>query len=210
MDYKISELSNIYVRGLYCNLKDYGDKWYYEPQDSGNPKFYTSSKRPDASISSLSVGGRKQFTSSLLNWEVGAASLLRTGFRRKPQGDLQLDRLKLSCGFLPSSAQTNPNFPHFGNGCDALGSPLQVASNWGFNDIMTSTGLSAQVNLSASASYLINYHLGSHFAILEFGGKIRNGHKFQNATETQYDGWKRQKYPMTHVLEQFQQQQLHG
>ena len=53
VDYKISELSNIYVRGLYSNLKDYGDKWYYEPQDSGNPKFYTSSKRPDASIGSL-------------------------------------------------------------------------------------------------------------------------------------------------------------
>ena len=46
----------VYIcRGIYSNLKDYGDKWYYEPQFSGNPKFYTSSKRPDASISSYTL-----------------------------------------------------------------------------------------------------------------------------------------------------------
>ena len=61
VDYKFSENSDIYVRGLYSNLKDYGDKWYYEPQAASSPKFYTSSKRPDASIGSISAGGRKQF-----------------------------------------------------------------------------------------------------------------------------------------------------
>ncbi|MGO9258442.1 MAG: carboxypeptidase regulatory-like domain-containing protein [Bryobacteraceae bacterium] len=28
-DYKISQFSSIYLRGLYSNLQDYGDKWYY-------------------------------------------------------------------------------------------------------------------------------------------------------------------------------------
>ena len=49
-DYKFSDSSSIYLRGLYSNLQDYGDKWYYEPVATSTPKFYTSSKRPDASI----------------------------------------------------------------------------------------------------------------------------------------------------------------
>jgi len=203
VDYKFSEGSDIYIRGLYSNLKDYGDKWYYEPQDSGNPKFYTSSKRPDASIGSISAGGRKQFTSSMLNWEVSAARSYELDSAGNPKATFKWIGSSLSCGFLPASVQATPNFPQFGNGCDALGSPLQVASNYGLNEVVTSTGLSADVNLSAAASYLVNYHLGSHYAILEFGGKIRNDHKFQDATETQYDGWKAKNYPMTMFLSGF-------
>jgi TonB-dependent receptor len=197
VDYKIGDNSDIYVRGLYSNLKDYGDKWYYEPQDSGNPKFYTSSKRPDASIGSLAAGGHKQFTSSLLSWEVSAARSYELDSAGNPKATFKWIGSKLNCGFLPASVQTNPNYPQFGSGCDALGSPLQAASNFGLNEVVTSTGLSAQVNLSASADYLVNYHLGSHLAILQFGGKIRNAHKFQDATETQYDGWSPKDYPMT-------------
>ena len=48
---------------MYSNLQDYGDKWYYSPVATGAAKFYTSSKRPDASISSYAMGGKKQFTS---------------------------------------------------------------------------------------------------------------------------------------------------
>ena len=202
VDYKISGSSNIYIRGMYSNLKDYGDKWYYEPQATSNPKFYTSSKRPDASIGSISAGGRKQFSSSLLNWEVSAARSYELDSAGNPKADFGWIGSTLKCGYTPS-AQTNPNFPQFGSGCDAAGSPLQMATNWSFKDITTSTGLSAQVNLSAAASYLVNYHLGSHYANLEFGGKIRNGHKFQDATETVYDGWTPKAYPMTMFLSGF-------
>ena len=54
-DYKFGDFSSIYLRGLYSNLQDYGDKWYYEPVVDQRPKFYTSSKRPDASISSYTA-----------------------------------------------------------------------------------------------------------------------------------------------------------
>ena len=203
VDYKFSEGSNIYIRGLYSNLKDYGDKWYYEPQDSGNPKFYTSSKRPDASIGSLAAGGRNQIGPGLFNWEVSAARSYELDSAGNPKATFKWIGASLSCGFLPSSVVTNPNYPQFGSGCDAAGSPLLDASNYGLNEVVTSTGLSAQVNLSGAASYLLNYHLGGHYAVLEFGGKIRNGHKFQDATESQYDGWKAKAYPMTMFLSNF-------
>ncbi len=201
-DYKLGEFSSIYFKALYSNLQDYGDKWYYSPASAGAAKFYTSSKRPEASIGSSSFGGRKQFQSSLLTWEVSAARAFELDSAGNPKADFSWIGAKLTCGYSPS-AQTDPTIPHFGSGCDAANSPLQVASNWGFKDITTSTGQSAQVNLTASGSYAMNYHAGSHYGIFEFGGKFRTGHKYQNATENVYDGWNAASYPMTQFLDTF-------
>ena len=48
-------------------------------------------------------------------------------------------------------------------------------------------GLSAQLNLTASASYAKNYHAGTHFGTFEFGGKIRNAHKFDDSYQESAD-----------------------
>ncbi len=201
-DYKFSDSNSIYLKGLYSNLQDYGDKWYYEPQLSGSPKFYTSSKRPDASISSYTLGGHKLMGPSMLTWEVSASNSYELDSAGNPKADFSWLPATLNCGYDPS-AQTNPNVPHFGNNCDGPGSPLQVASNWGFKDITISKGRTAQLNLTARASYSTSYHIGSHYGLFEFGGKIRNGHKYQNSTENVYDGWKAANYPMTQFLSTF-------
>jgi TonB-dependent receptor len=202
IDYKLGAFSNLYLRGLYTNLEDYGDKWYYSPVAAGAPKFYTSSKRPEASVSSYSVGGRHQFTASLLSWELAAARSFELDSAGNPKADFSWIGSTLVCGYDPT-AQTSATYPHFGNNCDGPGSPLLTPSNWGFKDITTSTGLSAQLNLSAAASYSHNYQIGKHFGIFEIGGKIRNGHKYQDATENVYDGWKAASYPMTSFLSNF-------
>jgi TonB-dependent receptor len=203
-DYNLSDFSHLYLRGLYSNLQDYGDKWYYEPQATSNPKFYTSSKRPDVSISSIALGGKHQLdAASLFSWEVSFARSYELDSAGNPKADFSWIGPKLVCGYNPA-IQANPLVPHFGNGCDdSANSPLLAASNWGFKDITTSTGLSAQVNLTGSVSYARSYRLGSHFGILEIGAKVRNGHKFQNATETVYDGWTPANYPMTMFLDPF-------
>ena len=201
-DYKFGPFSDIYFRGMYSNLQDYGDKWYYSPAAASAAKFYTSSKRPDASISNYVVGGRQQFASSLLRWEVSAAYSYELDSAGNPKADFSWIGAKLTCGYDPG-AQTDPNVPHFGNNCDGSNSPLQVASNWGFKDITTSTGKAGQVNLTASVSYSANYRIGKRYGILEVGAKVRNGHKYQSATETVYDGWSAANYPMTQFLSDF-------
>lgn len=202
LDYKFSDLSSIYFKGLYSNLQDYGDKWYYEPKASGSPKFYTSSKRPDISVSSYLFGGRKQFTSSLLTWTGSASRSYELDSAGNPKADFGWLGPKLSCGYDPST-QTNQYVPHFGKNCDGPNSPLENASEWGFKDITTSRGQNAQLNLTGAAAYSVNYHIGSHYAVFEVGGKIRNGHEYQNATENVYDGWSASSYPMTQFLNGF-------
>jgi TonB-dependent receptor len=202
VDYKFNDFSNIYLKGLYSNLQDYGDKWYYSPVATGAAKFYTSSKRPDASISSYSIGGRQGFSGSQLTWEASASRSYELDSAGNPKADFSWIGTKLTCGYNPS-AQTDPTIPHFGNNCDGPNSPLQVASNWGFKDITTSSGMSAQLNLTAAGSYSKNYHVGSHYGVFEVGAKFRTGHKYQNATENVYDGWSAASYPMTQFLSSF-------
>ena len=49
-DYRVNDFTSLSFHGIYTNLDDFGDKWYYGPQASGNSKFYTSSKSPAYTI----------------------------------------------------------------------------------------------------------------------------------------------------------------
>jgi len=196
IDYKFSDFTDIYIRGIYSQIKDYGEKWYYAPAATSAAKFYTSEKSPEYSIGSINMGGHHYMGSSWISWELAAGRSFQTASAGNPKADFSYIGSKLTCGYDPA-AQINPSVPIFGSNCEGPNSPLQNASNWGFADITTSSGISAHVNLTASGSYTKEYSLGGHRAIFEAGAKIRNGHKFSEGTETVYDGWTASKYPMT-------------
>ncbi len=89
------------------------------------------------------------------------------------------------CVFDPA-ATTDKYIPQFIR-CTAAGSPVYDPTQYQLTALaVTSQGLTAQLNLQAGASYGKTYHLGSVTGILEVGGKVRNGHKFQNASEDDY------------------------
>jgi len=202
IDYKFTDRTEIYIRGIYSEIKDYGEKWYYSPAATGAAKFYTSQKSPQYSIGSINMGGHHYMNSSWLSWEVAAGRSFQTASAGNPKADFSWTGAKLTCGYDPA-AQTNPNVPIFGSNCEGPNSPLLNASNWGFADITTSSGITAQLNLTASGSYTKAYSLGGHRATFEAGGKVRNGHKFSEGTETVYDGWTASKYPMTQFQSNF-------
>jgi hypothetical protein len=62
--------------------------------------------------------------------------------------------------------------------------------------------LSAQLNLQASASFAQQCHLGSHYGTFEFGGKIRNAHKFDD-TQTLIASFKGLNVPAAQFLGSF-------
>jgi hypothetical protein len=72
-DYKLAEFSSFYLRGLYSDFKDYGDRWVYALNNGDVPSYNTSSRRPDFRIGSLTIGARHIFTSSWLTWDLSVA-----------------------------------------------------------------------------------------------------------------------------------------
>jgi TonB-dependent receptor len=204
LDYKLGEGSSLYAHGLFSNFKNYGDRWDYGltdnttgiqtlngngcPTDSngvtippctkGTPSFGTQIRRPDISIGSFLIGGRHVFGSAWVSWNVSAA-----------RSDLinQGDGLANFSSTLPSSScQFNPAAtagaqfyePQFTPACftEAFDSTAYAMSG-----ITINHGLSAQVNLQFDAEMAKQYHLGSHSATFEFGGKFRNAHKFDDS-----------------------------
>lgn len=190
VDYKLGELSSIYIRGLYSDFKDYGDKWTYSLNNGDTPAFSTSSRRSDFGIGSLSLGGRHEFSTSRFAWDVAVARSRQLdsggdpGAKFSPTGALASST---GCVFDPA-ATTNAFVPQFSSNCfspspdDAYDPTMYKLKN-----ISTSFGHSAQLNLLGSASYAKNYHLGSHFGTLEIGGKVRNAHKFDDSFEDEWD-----------------------
>ena len=202
VDYKLNDFNDIYIKGIYSEIKDYGYKWYYSPSATGASKFYTSQKSPEYSIGSINMGGHHYMNSAWISWEVAASRSFQTASAGNPKADFSYIGPKLTCGYDPA-AQTNPSIPTFGSNCEGANSPLLNPSNWGFADITTSGGISAQLNLSGSGSYTKLYKLGNSRATFEAGGKIRNAHKYSEGTEAVYDGWTASKYPLTQFQSTF-------
>lgn len=201
-DYKLSDTTSFFAHGIYSDLKDWGDKWYYEPVSTGltdtgvlpdpdaaspAPKFYTSSKRPNASVASLVLGGHQVYSNSWLMWQVSAARSYEEDSAGNPKADFSWIGAKTNCNYDPTS-QFDKYRPKFGS-CDGANSVLQNADDWAYKDITISSGLSAQLNLTAELSYAKNYTVNGHFGIFEAGFKFSNAHLSQDSTENVYDGW---------------------
>lgn len=187
-DYRLSEGSNIYLRGLYSDFKDYGNKWVQTITDGptiGPPQASDDWRRPDFAIGSLVLGGKHMFQNSWLNWD---ASVARSRTLSESDGGANFTwagdpNITTNCFNIPNP-QTQFR-PLFSPGCFTPGGgDATDVRNYvltGFS--LPSTGLTAQLNLEGSASFGHQYHLGSHYGTFEFGGKIRNAHKFDNSQQ---------------------------
>ena len=199
LDYKLGEGSSIYAHALFSNFKNYGDRWDYAVTDNtpgiqldgtngctpvstppqtcaGVPSFGTQIRRPDITIGSFLIGGKHVFNSSWISWDISAA---RSDLVNQGDGTASFNSTLTSsaCQFDPGNT-TNLYEPQFTPACftEAFNS-----SAYALSSIQISHGLSAQVNLQADASMAKRYHLGSHAATFEFGGKFRNAHKFDDS-----------------------------
>ena len=202
-DLKLDDNTSFYANGIYSDLKDWGDKWYYKPvsqvlsatgvyssKAAKAPAFYTSSKRPNASVGTLILGGRHLGSKSWFTAVASASYSYEVDSAGNPKADFSWNGPSLgnTCDYSLTGA-ADKYHPHFGNCDNSSTSPLLAASNWIFQDLTTSTGKDSQLNLTAASSYARNYNAGSHFGTFEMGFKFSNGHKAQDATETVYDGW---------------------
>jgi TonB-dependent receptor len=210
LDYKLKDpASGLYLHYFDSDFKDYGNKWVYSLNDDVNPpsmgplstaitpdvpKFSTSSRVPDYGVISVAMGGKHIFSSSWLSWDISAARSRELGAAGNPGAtfkvlnDNDTDQLPLTgtCQFEPSLT-TNFHLPQWNPACLAAGSPIYNPANYYLSEFDGTEGITSQVNLQGAVSYARNYHVGSHFSTFEFGFKLRNAHKGQDAYSPTYD-----------------------
>ncbi len=207
VDYKLAEGSSIYIRGLYSDFKNYGDRWAYSLTDNtqgiallgsngcatdangvtiapctGTPSFNTQIRRPNISIGSLVLGGKHVFTSTWFAWDVSAS---RSSFTNESPGQANFSSTlsTSSCQFDPASTK-NIYLPQWTPACFT---EAYNQNNYTLDHLTTDHGLSAQVNLQATAALAKRYHLGSYLSNIEVGGRFRNAHKFDDSYSDRLD-----------------------
>jgi TonB-dependent receptor len=181
-DYKPSDGSTLYIRGLYSDFHNYGDRWVYSINDNlygsgGPPSFNDQIRRPDYAIGSVLLGGKHVLTTTWYTWDISTS-------RSNQKGGVG-DRTASFSSNLPASTcqydlanTTDIYLPQWTSSCFTEAYTNQ--STMPLSRMQTNHGLTAQLNLQATGAMAKRYQLGSHSATLEFGGKFRNGHKFAN------------------------------
>jgi TonB-dependent receptor len=181
LDYKLNENSDLYVHGLFSNFRDFGQKFAYQLTVEDKAKYKTSVRRPNLQIEDLAIGGNQIFNHSFLRYQIAIAHSRFGGAAGNPGAEFKT-KAGTDCEYEPGPSQYRPQYS-----CDVAGNAIFDPSQYSLDTIDLTSGQATQLNLQASASMGINYHLGSHFSTLEFGGQFRNEHKGQDAYSPEYD-----------------------
>lgn len=195
-DDKIGAGSDVALRGMYADFKNYGDRWAYSLTDNtpgiqllnpgnvgcgtddsgttvgpcgGTPGYSAQLRHPDIGIGSVSLQGRHALATTALSWDLSAGhSWYGEGGANSTKFSSSLDTS--ACQFDPA-ATTSGFLPQWSAGCYA---EAYNPANWTVSRISKSLGDAGQTNLGAGGSAAKFYHAGSRSAQLEFGAKYRN------------------------------------
>ncbi len=212
IDYKLSELSGLFIHGIYSHFNNFGDRWVYSPSfgtpvgNNGTINFSTganavaptgsissnaSIRRPVDVIGGMDAGGKHVFG----NWNIAYdVSVSRSS---------EEDRGYFSANFAPLASSvlagtipfvldtTNPHTPKLlpQQGVN-LYDPTQyyISGTTGNGGAMDDAyTYSPQINLQTGISIARNYTARGHYGTFEFGFKFRNAHKFQDTVDDYYD-----------------------
>jgi TonB-dependent receptor len=199
-DYRVGGASDIYLRGLYSDFHNYGDRWAYTFTDStpnitllnpGNvqcqqndaqttpcttaPTFNAQLRNPDIGVGSLVLGGTHVLSTMEYTWEVAAS---RSHYGNSPYSTASFSSNVPSsaCQYDPA-ATTNAYLPQWTAACYTEG---YNPSNLVLNNINRDLGTATQLNLQAGGSVAKSYHIGTRSAQIEVGGKFRNVNKLND------------------------------
>jgi len=190
VDYKMGDVSGVYARFLYSHFDNFRDRWDYSPSintfenpalgsTDGSMSFNAQIRRPVQVIGSLEAGGKHTLNQWLLIYDlsVSRASTEDQGYSSADfsgPGAVQF-----------SVDTTNPYKPKLlpQGGFSTVYDP----STYQLADLDINRTYSPQLNLQGAFSVQKNYMAGGHFGTFEFGAKIRNAHKFQDAFDPAYN-----------------------
>ena len=187
VDYKLGDISGIYVRGMYSHFDNFGDRWVYSPQTgfvtptqgdgNGQVSFNAQIRRPVEVIGSLQAGGKHVFNQWLLLYELSAS---RSSSEDHGYATATFDG---PSGILFDLDWSNPYRPKLIPQNFNIYDPTLYSLSTGNDAIEISKNYSPQLNLQGAFSAARNYSLRGHFGTLEFGAKVRNAHKFKDAND---------------------------
>jgi TonB-dependent receptor len=187
VDYRFSDTSSIYLKGLYSLFHNYGNRWDYnistnflangQPDPAtGTVGFGAEIRRPVQDIGSLQLGGHHVLSRMLFAWDV-ESSVGRT--RDKGYSDATFAPVGSSnLNAIPFTLDnSNPLVPKLNA---PAGYKLFDPAQYEYVGQRVNNYYNPEVDLGFGASLGTSYMFGGHAGTFEFGGRFRNVHKFAN------------------------------
>ena len=186
IDYKLSDTSSLYLKGLYALFHNYGNEWDYnqtttftqqgQPDGTGAVGFNASIRRPVQDLGSLQLGGRHILSRTLFSWDV-ETSLGRTRDEGYSNASFNpADGSVRAGGIQYSLNETNPLVPVLTARNVNIFDPSQLF----YAGQRVNNYYNPEVDLGFGASLGTTYTVGGHAGTIEVGGRFRNVHKFAN------------------------------
>jgi TonB-dependent receptor len=190
VDYKLGDISGVYVRFLYSHFDNFGDRWVYSPTintfetptqgaGDGQMSFSAQIRRPVEVIGSLVAGGKHVWNRWALTYDlsVARASSEDHGYASADFSPPDGDPLNNVAFNVDTSSPLRPKLVAQG------GAPIYDPSHYNLQDLDIGQTYSPQLNLQGGFSTARNYDWKGHFGTFEFGAKLRNVHKFEDARD---------------------------
>jgi TonB-dependent receptor len=193
IDYKLGDVSSVYIRTLYSHFDNFGDRWVFSPtagtfqtttqtNPDGTSFYNAEARRPIDVIGSLQIGGKHELSPKwLLVWD---AAVSRSSETDEGYSTANFDSSNTGIAYGINLNDHHVPFLQAQNGVNIFDlSQYTLDPSAGFDVGKT---YSPQINLEAGFSAARNYNWNGHFGIFEFGGKFRNAHKFQDTVDPAY------------------------
>ena len=193
VDYKLGDMSSIYLKGLYSRFNDHGEDWIYSPQlgailtpttsdNTGNMFFTNVFRRPEQQIFSIQAGARHLFGSTVLNYELALsqakalASYPRAGFGPVAP-DSPINNVQFGMDV------SNPFTPRFTvlNGVNIYDPTQYSLAYLSFQHDST-----FERDVVGDISLNKQYRAGSHYSSFEVGFKTWDARKSQIFTDSSF------------------------
>jgi TonB-dependent receptor len=199
LDYRLSNTSSAYLRGLFSQFKDDGQDWIYSPSvgsfntatltnPDGSSSFTHVTRKPAQRLFSTQAGARHDWGRNLLNYEVAFGQARFTGFF--PTASFDPVPNSIVAG---GNGTTIPGVQYAVNTQDpfvpvltALNANIFDTNQYVLHSIRTGDTHVFERDATGTISLSRTYNAGSHFSVFDIGFKVRDAHKSELATQTTF------------------------
>jgi TonB-dependent receptor len=188
LDYRLSNGSSAYVRGLFSEFKDFGDTWNTQinvgnlltqttSDNTGSVVLRHLDRTPQQRIYSIAAGENLNLGRYILNYQFAVS-------RERQDGQFPSAYFNSPSTVAFGIDTSNPLIPKF----PVLSSTFNIddPTAYTFNQIILADDHVRELDLEGSISLARHYVAGSHFGSFEVGAKIRNAHKTNSTYEPVY------------------------
>ena len=185
LDYRLGPGSELYLRGLLSDFKNYGDRWLNSPSagdyltptttaDNGATEKQVQSRRPDEQIASLSAGGKHDLGGPRLDYNLS--------YSRSRQNSLNAPDITFAGpGNIAWGIDvSDPYRPLFSvlNGVDINDPKAYVLDSYRIRNDRTSDR-----DVAGALNFLVPYRTSSGSGSFKLGAKVRSESKKRNNSD---------------------------